>query len=66
MSKAIWLIEIGISADPGFYNQNTVMIGKTMIKMGNKESAKEYLLNALKYEDKTVDDTNVSLAITVN
>jgi len=45
-------------ADPGFYNQNTVMIGKTMIKMGNKESAKEYLLNALKYEDKTVDDTN--------
>ncbi|XP_012945020.1 regulator of microtubule dynamics protein 1 [Aplysia californica] len=43
-------------AEPGFYNQNRVMMGKTYMRLKDKEAAKDHLLTALKYEDKTVDD----------
>jgi len=34
------------------------MIGKTFIRKGDKAAAKEHLMAALQYEDKTVDDAN--------
>jgi tetratricopeptide (TPR) repeat protein len=43
-------------AQPGFYNQNLVMIGKTSLRLKDKETAKKYLLKALEHQDKTTDD----------
>uniref|UniRef100_A0A0B6ZQN6 Regulator of microtubule dynamics protein 1 n=2 Tax=Arion vulgaris TaxID=1028688 RepID=A0A0B6ZQN6_9EUPU len=41
---------------PGFYNHNLVMLGKTYMKLKDKEAAKKYLLQALEHQDKTTDD----------
>ncbi|BFZ12631.1 hypothetical protein BsWGS_15669 [Bradybaena similaris] len=43
-------------ASPGFYNNNLVMLGKTYLRLKNKEEAKKYLLKALEHQDKTTDD----------
>jgi len=43
-------------AEPGFYNKNKVMLGKTSMRLRDKEAAKDFLLAALEYEDKTMDD----------
>ncbi|CAG5124129.1 unnamed protein product [Candidula unifasciata] len=43
-------------ASPGFYNQNLVMLGKTYLRLKDKDSAKKHLLKALEHEDKTTDD----------
>ncbi|KAH9515619.1 Regulator of microtubule dynamics protein 1 [Bulinus truncatus] len=42
--------------DPGFYNQNRVLLGKTYMRMKDKDTAKKYLMKALEHEDKTSDD----------
>nr|KAI8762001.1 regulator of microtubule dynamics protein 1 [Biomphalaria glabrata] len=43
-------------AEPDFYNQNKVLLGKTYMRLKDKETAKKYLLKALEHEDKTTDD----------
>ncbi|CAL1543847.1 unnamed protein product, partial [Lymnaea stagnalis] len=46
-------------AEPGFYNQNKVMLGKSYMRLKDKETAKTYLLKALEHQDKTTDDAKV-------
>ncbi|XP_059140749.1 regulator of microtubule dynamics protein 1-like [Physella acuta] len=43
-------------AEPGFYNQNKVMMGKTYMRLKDKETAKTHLMKALEHTDKTTDD----------
>ncbi|KAK7078578.1 cellular calcium ion homeostasis [Halocaridina rubra] len=42
--------------EPNFYSKNLLMIGKCYQMLGNKEAAKEFLLRAKDYPQKTRDD----------
>ena len=39
-----------------FYTKNTLMVGKTLLRMGRKSEAKEWLMAALAMQGDTPDD----------
>ena len=49
------------SVDPNFYSMNLLMIGKTYLKLNDKENAKTYLMKAYQYPIVTVDDKQVRM-----
>jgi len=46
-------------ADPGFYSMNLMMIGKTSMRMKDKDQAINYLTKARDYPVRTEDDKKV-------
>ncbi|XP_022241366.1 regulator of microtubule dynamics protein 1-like isoform X2 [Limulus polyphemus] len=42
--------------DPDFYSMNLLMLGKTYLKLNNKEKAIQFLKRAKEYPQRTVDD----------
>ena len=54
--EAMKFFQLAENTEPGFYSKNKVMLGKTAMRLGDRGAAKEFLLDALRYVDKTVDD----------
>ena len=47
--------------EANFYCENLKMLGKTLLKLGNKKKAKYWLEKAVNYNCKTADDKQVIL-----
>jgi len=47
------------AADPGFYSMNLMMIGKTCMRMKDKDRAVDYLTKTRDYPVRTEDDKKV-------
>ena len=52
-----------MTVDAGFYSMNLLMIGKTYLRLKDKDKAKEYLLRAREYPIRTEDDKKVLMLI---
>jgi hypothetical protein len=53
------LFAVSFTADANFYSMNLLMIGKTYVRMGQKDKAIPYLQRARDYVVKTPDDKQV-------
>ena len=64
MKNACILWSSLLSVDPNFFAANQLMLAKTYLRMGDKESARKWLDKLSKYPAKTDDDKNVSIFVT--
>jgi len=56
-------LEFIFLVDPGFYSMNLLMVGKSYLRLKNKDEGKVYLLRAKDYPVRTEDDKRVSILI---
>ncbi|XP_071867573.1 regulator of microtubule dynamics protein 1-like [Bombus fervidus] len=54
--EALKYFETAEEIDPNFYSQNLLMLGKTYLKLNQKELSMKYLKIALEYPAKNEDD----------
>ncbi|XP_076234260.1 regulator of microtubule dynamics protein 1 [Calliopsis andreniformis] len=56
--EALTYFQNAEKVDPNFYSHNLLMLGKTYLKLNNKEEALKYLKRAMEYPAKNDDDHN--------
>lgn len=56
--EALKYFENAEEIEPNFYSQNLLMLGKTHLKLNNKEKALKYLKMTVDYPAKNDDDRN--------